>query len=84
MPPVLNIFPSPLLIYAILPTAMIKGSETLGYLLFPGHCRRDRHNHTIMENLTSQEHTCPTWVKFCSLVSQFVKVSLILSCLDPI
>lgn len=26
---------------------------------------------------------CPTWVKFCSLVSQFVKVSLIiLSCAD--
>lgn len=29
------------------------------------------------EDVTSQEHTCPTWVKFYSLVSQFVKVSLI-------
>lgn len=72
-------FFSPLLIYAILPTAMIRGSETLGYLLFPGHHQRDQHSHMIMEDLTSQEHTCPTWVKFCSLVSQFVKGFLILS-----
>lgn len=41
----------------------------------------------IMKNVTLQEHVCvrirPTWVKFCSLVSQFVKVSLIiLSCAE--
>lgn len=32
--------------------------------------------------LTLREHVCvrvcPTWVEFCSLVSQFVKVSLII------
>lgn len=53
----------------------------------PSHRQRDQFNHYHdyeKRNITgARVCVCPTWVKFCSLASQFVKVSLIiLSCAE--
>lgn len=78
---------SPLLIYLTLPTATLKGYDNprLPSLSLVIIREIDLIIIMIMKNVNTGARVCvcPTWAKFFSLVSQFVKVSLIiLSCAE--